>query len=194
MLARELQAHASDVAGSWMVFDRDIVERVLADHHLPARLAKFMPEDRITEIHDTLDELFGLHPATWTLVEKTGETILRLAELGNVILIGRGSNIITSRMDNAFHVRLVGALEPRVEFVQADRRMDKKAALQAVNDEDEGRKRYVKKYFHRDIDDPLLYHLVVNTPVLGHAAAARLIADTVLFHPVEPHALFSVRK
>lgn len=178
-LAEHLQTLSPEGSASWMIFDRNLVERVLEDHQLPPRLARFMPEDRISQLEDTLDELFGLHPPSWTLVEKAGETILRLAELGNVILIGRAANIIASKLDYAFHVRLVGSLEARTEFVQADRQLDRKAALELIQHDDEGRRRYVKKYFHKDIDDPLLYHLVINTPVVGHAVAAKLIAATM---------------
>ena len=58
------------------------VEKVLADHHLPQRLARFMPEDRLSEVADTMDELFGLHPPSWTLVRNTAaDTIRHLAHL-----------------------------------------------------------------------------------------------------------------
>jgi hypothetical protein len=49
-LADYLQAHAPNGAGSWAVLDRDLVEKVLDDPHLPARLARFMPEDRVSQI------------------------------------------------------------------------------------------------------------------------------------------------
>jgi Cytidylate kinase-like family len=179
-LAEQLQVHAPEGAVSWIVFDRNLIEKVLSDYHLPAHMARFMPEDRFSSVQDIVDELCGLHPPTWTLVEKTSDTMLRLAELGNVILLGRGGNIVTSKLTHVFHVRLIGALEARIEFVQADRKLDRKTALELINQEDEGRRRYLKTYFHRDIDDPRLYHLVINTPVVGHGTAAKLIADAIL--------------
>jgi hypothetical protein len=188
LVARHLQANGPAEAASWMVFDRNLIEKVLEDHHLPARLARYMPEDRISGIQDTLDELFGLHPPTWTLVEKTSDTILRLAELGNVIILGRGANIITSRLNYMFHVRLVGDKAARIEYVQADRSMDKKTATQIVEQEDQGRRRYIKRYFHCDIDDPTRYHLVINTPQVGHITAAAMIGQSVLRIPEITHA------
>jgi cytidylate kinase len=187
-VAEYLQTHAPEGSASWMVFDRNLLERVLADHQLPARLAKYMPEDRISSVQDTLDELFGLHPPTWTLVEKTCDTIMRLAKLGNVILLGRGGNIITSKLPHMFHVQLVGQKDARIEFVQSDRKVDRKTAIELVDHEDEGRRRYVKRYFHRDIEDPALYHLTLNTSEIGHATAARIIAQTVLTSPDVVHA------
>src|SRR5215467_10311121 len=61
-LAAYLQARAPTDKADWTVFDKNLVERVLEEHHLPQRLAKFMPESWSSEIADTLDELFGLHP------------------------------------------------------------------------------------------------------------------------------------
>src|SRR5579859_4513105 len=102
------QARTPPEAVPWTVFDRNLVEKVLQDHNLPKRLARFMQEDRISEISDTMDELFGLHPPSSTLVRQISDTVLRLAELGHVIIIGRGANVITTKLDCAFHVRLVG--------------------------------------------------------------------------------------
>jgi len=179
-LAACLQAHSPKDACPWTIFDRNLVEKVLEDHNLPQRLAQFMPEDRVSEIADTMDELFDLHPPSWTLVRQTTDTILRLAELGNVILIGRGATVITSKFDYVFHVRLVGSLERRVKHIQEVTHMSKEAALDRIRREDRGRARYLKKYFDTDLNDPLLYHLVINTDLVTYEEAARIIADAVL--------------
>lgn len=179
-LARYLRERTPDDSLPWMVFDRNLVEQVLDDHHLPQRLARFMPEDGTSEVADILDELLGLHPPSWTLVRQTAETILRLAAQGNVILIGRGANLITSGLKHVLHVRLVGSLEKRVEHIQQTRYLRSRAALKSVRSEDRGRRRYLKKYFGRDPEDPLLYHLVVNTDFVSYGEAARMIGDAAL--------------
>jgi len=179
-LAGYLQRRTPAGACPWTVFDRNLVEKVLEDHNLPQSLARFMPEDRITESADVMDELFGLHPPSWTLVRKTSETILHLAELGNVILIGRGANIITSKLDYVFHVRLVASLEKRLATLQEYDHLSRKAALEFIREEDRGRRRYVKKYFNKDITDPLLYHLVLNTDLVSFDEAARMIGEATL--------------
>ena len=51
-----------------------------------------------------------MHPSQYTLVQKTGETILHLAQLGYVIIVGRASNIITAKMPGGVHIRLVSPL------------------------------------------------------------------------------------
>jgi Cytidylate kinase-like family len=178
-LVDQLRAGTSDTAVPWKVFDRDLVEKVIHEHDLPERMAEFMPEDRISAIADTLDELFGLHPSSWSLVRRTADTILHLAELGNVIIIGRAGSIITRHISGAFHVRLVGSKETRIAHVMDYHELNRDDAMEYVRHHDIGRKRYVKTYYSCDIDDPLLYHLVMNTDRLGYDETARLIADAV---------------
>jgi hypothetical protein len=179
LLLTILRARDLEPSCPWTVFDRELVKKVLEDHHLPGRLERFMPEDKISEITDTMDELFGLHPPTWTLVHKIAHTILHLAELGKVIIIGRGAHVITRNLDYVFHVRLVGSLEHRVACMEKVNGINAREAFERVCREDLGRKRYLKKYFNKDIEDPLLYHLVINTDVVSHQEAANLIADAV---------------
>jgi cytidylate kinase len=179
-LAAYLEAHAPDASYPWKIFDNNLVRNVLAEHKLPRRFARFMAEDRASELNDMVDELLGTHPPTDVLVQHTAETILRLAERGNVILIGRGATVITRNLPYALHVRLVASLEKRVEHVRRVRDIRKDAALELVLKEDRGRRRYLKKYFGANLDDPLLYHLVLNTDLVSYEEASRIIGDIVL--------------
>ncbi len=179
-LAAMLRDRTRPGSTPWTVFDRNLVEQVLKEHDLPERLAEYMPEDRVSEITDTLDELFGVHPAVRTLVRKTADTILHLAELGNVIIIGRGATVITGRLGYAFHVRLIGSEERRIAYIQEQLGLGPREAAEYVRTADVRRKRYVKKYYDVDVEDPLLYHLVINTDRVPYVEAARLISDAVL--------------
>lgn len=164
----------------WTVFDKNLVEQVIRDHNLPEKVARFMAEDKISEVEDILEELFGVHPSQWTLVHKTSQTILNLAQMGHVILVGRGANVITRRLANGFHVRLVGSLPKRINYMMERFRLTEKQASSLIKKKDQGRKHYLKKYFDKDIDDPLLYDLVVNTDHVSYDEAARIIGDAVL--------------
>jgi len=175
-LARRLEEAAGEGGRAWTVFDRQLVEKALEEHHLPAALAKRMPEDGRAYVDDVMDELFGLRPPSWVLVPQVAETIARLAEVGCVILIGRGAAVVTSQMPNVFHVRLIASLAKRVERVQRLHGMTAREAARFVAKEDRGRQRYVKTNFHTRLDDDLLYHLVINTDRIPCAEAAELIA------------------
>lgn len=175
-LAGYLQMQSPPGSNPWTVFDRNLVHRALEEHHLPSRLARFMPEDGISPVTDTMDELFGLHPPSWVLVHQTSETILHLAQMGHVILIGRGANVVTAKLPDIFHVRLVGSLEQRIKRIQESRLLNLQEAMQLAEREDLARRRYLKQFFNKDIDDPLLYHVVINTDLITADDAARMIA------------------
>ena len=137
-LVASLQRDAPPGASPWAIFDKDLVEKVLEDHDLPERLAGSMPEDRKTEMADTLDALFGQQATSWTLVKKTAETILHLAEVGDVVIIGRGANIITATVGSAFHVRLVGSLDRRIEHLIDVKHLSRVEAEEYARTEDLG--------------------------------------------------------
>ncbi len=179
-LAAYLELHAPTTSCPWKIFDNNLVRNVLAEHRLPRRFARFMAEDRASELVDVVDELLGTHPPSVVLVQHTIETIKGLAKRGNVILVGRGANVVTRDLPHALHVRLVASLEKRVESIRRIRSMGQPAALELVRKEDRGRRRYLKKYFGADLEDPLLYHLVLNTNLITYEEAARIIGDMVL--------------
>ena len=178
-LAEFLQARDPASCG-WTIFNKNLIEKVLEEHHQSKDLAKFMPEDRVSAIEAAMEELLGLHPSTWTILQQTTETILHLAEIGNVILVGRGANVITRQMKNVFHVRLVAPLEQRVEAVMKKSQQSREAALETVKKEDRARERYLKDYFKADVNDCMLYDLVVNTAHLSHTEAAHIIGEAVI--------------
>ncbi|MEI6656587.1 MAG: cytidylate kinase-like family protein [Verrucomicrobiota bacterium] len=178
-LAGFLQARTPEPC-PWKVFDKNLVEKVLEEHQLPKDVAKFMLEGRVSVIQDAVEEMLGLHPSSRTLHEQSSETIQHLAHLGHVILIGRGTNIITREMKNVFHVRLVAPLEKRVDHVMAHERLDRKAALEFIRKSDRGRQRYLQDHFHADINDSLQYDLVINTARFPQRKVAHLIGEAVL--------------
>ena len=164
----------------WAYFDRNLIEKVLEDHNLPKQISEFMEEGKYKHLSSVVNELLGLKPAEWTIIHKTTDTILQLARMGSVVIVGRGANIITSKLNNAFHVRLVASMEKRIEYMQSLMKFTEKEALNYIKKEDENRKKYLKSYFDVDADDPLLYHMVVNTDLLTHKGAAYLIAEAVV--------------
>jgi hypothetical protein len=178
-LAEWLQERAPGPC-TWTVFEKNLVARMLQDHDLPAQLAQFIPEDRVPVVRDVIENVLGLHPLSETLIRQISETIVHLAEIGHVILVGRAANVITRQMPNVFHVRIIAPLEERIQRVRAHTQLDRAAALKLVQREDAARRRYFRDYFKADAEDDLLYDLVVNTARLSQDDAARLIGEAVL--------------
>ena len=97
-----------------------------------------------------------------------------------MIVIGRAGNIVTAKVPHVLHVRLVAPLDQRIEHAHLIYGMSHTEARNFCLREDLGRTRYIRKYFHADIADPLLYHLVINTGLIGYDAAAKLIDEAAL--------------
>lgn len=164
----------------WTVFDQNLVEKVLEDHQIQERITDFMEEGQKSLLKDAVEVWIGSSPSCWTVVQWINATILRLAQAGNVILIGRGATVIASKVETAFHVRLIASLDNRIERVQQVYDLDRKAAITYIKKKDDCRRRYLKDYFDADIDDPFLYHLTINMDTVGFEEAAALIGEEVL--------------
>jgi cytidylate kinase len=176
-VARLMKLQLPPAATPWTVFDRNLMDKVLEDHQLPPSLARYLPEDRISELEDLITDVFGIIPTSQTAARQTAETILRLVEIGGVVVIGRGANMITAKLPRVLHVRLVAPLADRsVRISTMDHRLPADAR-RFCDEEDLARARYLKKHFNANIDDPHLYHMVLNTSRLGYDETARLIAD-----------------
>jgi cytidylate kinase len=178
-LADYLKAHGRSHA-EWTVFDQNLVEKVLEDSHMYRRIADFMEEGHKSMVKDSVEEWIGLHPSSWTLVQSTNATVLSLAQAGNVIIVGRGATLITSKLKTVFHVRLVGSLEKRMERVVQVHELDRKSAANFIKKKDDGRRYYLKDNFNADIDNPFLYHVIINTDLVGYEGAARMIGAEVI--------------
>ena len=179
-LADYLQKQAPGENGSWAVYDRNLMDRVLEDHHLPHHLAKCLHEDKVSQLEDIIASVLDVRPPLQTVIEYATETMLKLARSGNVIIIGWGSNIILSQLPDALHVRLVAPLEKRVAHARQFYGLTESEAHKFCVNQDRARERYFKKYFNADINDPLRYHLIINTGRVSYGEAAKVIGDAVL--------------
>ena len=104
----------------WTYFDEDLVKKVLKDHQLPSSLAKFMPDDTVSEIDSMINEILGRHPSLWTLFEHTVETMLHLCQTGHCILVGRGGNKVAEGLRNVTRVRFVGSEQRKLLQITAN--------------------------------------------------------------------------
>jgi cytidylate kinase len=179
-LIKMLDEYSRPEGVNWAYFDRTLIEKVLEDHRLPEQIREFMVEEKYRHISSAVYELLGLKPSNWTIIHKTSDTILQLARMGNVIIVGRGGNIITQKLKNTFHIRLIAPFEKRVEHIMKIMKMNEREAAAHIKREDDNRKQYVKSYFHADVDDPNFYHLVINTDLLTYEGTAYLIAEGVV--------------
>jgi cytidylate kinase len=71
-------------------------------------------------------------------------------------------------------------MELRLNHLQVFDKLNRKEALARIEREDGGRGRYLKRYFGKDINDPLQYHLVINTDWVTLRQAAAMVCELAL--------------
>lgn len=167
---------------SWELHSGNLIEEMLRTNQLPPQLARFLPEDRVSEIDAAVGELVGLHPSLWLLVGKTNELIRELARAGHAVLLGRGANFATRTIPHGVHVRLVAPVEWRAARTARLLSIDRVAAAEHNAQRDAARARYVRATFGADIADPTEYDLVINSAQVPVDTAVELIAGFVRAH------------
>lgn len=88
--------------------------------------------------------------------------IAQMADDGDVVILGRGSQYILNDHPDAFHVLLIDEFDNRVQFMKTNYDMSLSRATQMVRGEDKRRRNLYQKLGKTDYDNPSLYHLVLN--------------------------------
>jgi cytidylate kinase len=113
------------------------------------------------------------------IAEAAFEAITEAAKNLPVVFVGFGTHCIFADRKDALHVRLVAPLATRVERLRARFGWDTATATDKARRMDEDRRRYVQRYFHRDVLDPLLYDVQINTGRTTIDEAAALVERLV---------------
>jgi len=180
MLAEYLSKRERRRDAVWAIFDKELIKTVIDDNKFPGKYEKYFSEFAMPVLQDIMEDLLRVHPPHETLVRKMSETIFKLASVGYVIVIGSGGNIITQKIPSGVHVRLICSPEKRTAHMQEHLGITEKAAREHITREDHSRHEYIKKYFHKDIDDPSLYDVVINLDTVPLDDVVRIIGEMVL--------------
>ncbi len=112
-------------------------------------------------------------------VDLLHEVIQRIADEGDAVLIGRGSQYILKDNTNACHVLLVADKEHRIKFIEKHYNLETNQAVRVVNTEDKRRINLYRKFGKEDYDQPAHYHMVLNMNMIDLDTAARLMCKLV---------------
>lgn len=104
-------------------------------------------------------------------------TINAASERGDVLIIGRGGQVILEDRRDVLHVRLIAPFAARVGAIQAEQGITAGQAWRLVAERDRATRQYLHALYNADIEDPTLYHLVLNTTKLGVDGCVALIEE-----------------
>ncbi|MBL8023041.1 MAG: cytidylate kinase-like family protein [Elusimicrobia bacterium] len=172
LLEKTRSCRPQTIFGGWALFNERLAEVVADNPSLKVSLRGLAEEEFASGIQDMVSSwIAGLSPQS-VVVSHLFKVIRSLAGGGKVIIVGRAGACLTRPLMGGLHLRLVASLPTRVRRVMALRGVSEKDARQSILARDRARAALVKNYFHRDIEDPLLYDLVWNTETVGASAIA----------------------
>jgi cytidylate kinase len=193
-ISRQYGAGGSEVAAqvasrlSWTVVDNAIVDRVAQlaglqpevvadlDERVPGFVERLARALAASSQEFVVPELgMAVRPAEPSLVRLTELVVKEAAAEGRVVLVGRAAPAVLGTTGDALHVKLVAPRPFRVTLAMRAEGLDARAAERQLDETDAQRARYHQEHYQRDWNDPVHFHMVLNTGLLGLEGAADLI-------------------
>lgn len=163
----------------WLLMDKALLEEVARDHNLSEEMLRGLGEKS-----RFLDEILATFSPTWRTEKDYYRLLCRqiisLASSGNVIIIGRGSAVITQSMKNCHHFRLFASTAFKTRFIAQRLNLSSEEAEKLVTRKQQQRDRFIRDFLNQDGKDPSFYHLIFNNDKNTAERIARTIKEYVL--------------
>jgi cytidylate kinase len=118
------------------------------------------------------------------LVQKA---ITKAYEAGNMVIVGRGGQMVLKNNEDVLHVRIEAPKEERIQRLKLQLKSDKampldnletrRAAQDIIEMHDGASEDYLRNFYGVDWADPALYHAVLNTGKLSVDLVAHMIVE-----------------
>lgn len=163
---------------AWTCWDKELVEKVSADHHVSEELINSLEESH-SWMGDFLSSLSfsDSHPLIdeGRIYSRIAATIRALAQAGRVVIVGRGGVFITRRMRGGIHVRLVAPLEHRIGFIAEHFHLSADAARARVKEMERNRYGFYRRYWPGELLNAETFTMTVNTALVDIPAMIDVI-------------------
>ena len=130
-----------------------------------------IPQPTITRGHEVEDDVY---------IEAIESAMKEMAVDGDVVFIGRGGHVILKDMPNVLRVGVVASFEDRVKTLMSRETIDRDNAIVTLEQRDQARKHFFKKYFELDEpDNPNLFHFTINSSEISTNYAAEMVIQNL---------------
>jgi cytidylate kinase len=152
--------------------DKDKIGKVLAGYGLPVLdLEKF-------------DEKKPPFWDSWQIQRKKflhflGVVIYEFARKGNVVIVGRGGQVLLKDLPGVLHLRVIAPLALRVQRSLAENLGDEKQVARLLRRNDRDSEGFIRSFLDVNWDDSNLYDLAINTQKISAPAAVEMILQAV---------------
>jgi len=161
----------------WEVLDKNLVDCVASRFGLSRPMLELVDETVSNWAFDMFGAFFDRRIISHErYLVRLNRIVIAAARRGNVVIVGRGANFLLPR-DAGLAVRIVASEKYRIEQVMRRHGLVEAEARQFAIALDRGRREFVRKFFHHDIDDPHLFDLVIRADRLGPQSTADAIVQ-----------------
>ena len=110
-------------------------------------------------------------------IDATSAVINELATAGDVVIIGRGGNMILADFPGALHVGMLAPLDSRIDNIMTREHYNREEATKYVLELEEARVAFFRKFFRVNANDPELFHIILNGALIRPEIAAEMVVD-----------------
>jgi len=162
--AHALAERLNAASTGWKVWDRELVEKVSADHNIAGEIIEALGPNRQWWLGDFLRGMSSSPaPADELAVYRcVATTIVALAQAGRAILMGRGAAYLTFNMPAAVHVRLVAPLDYRVSQLAAELKISPDSAQKHIEKIEREREQFYRRYWQQEPPSPEIFSIALN--------------------------------
>jgi len=107
--------------------------------------------------------------------QATERVLWDLASGPGGVVLGRAGALVLASSPDALHVRLDGPPAARADRVALQEGLDRSTAWEQLQRTDQARAAYVRRLYGRDLRDPDLYHLVIDSTAVPLDACLEII-------------------
>ena len=112
-------------------------------------------------------------------IRQVRELIQAAYARGNIVIVGRGSQVILASKPDVLHVRLIGSPEKRIQMWQKRESLSYDEAKKRMEKRDRAHVDFVKNYFDADITRQEWYDLIISIDHFTKDAIAELILQAL---------------
>lgn len=175
----------------YMFADQDIVERVAKEANVSPHWVETIEKEAGGKLSRFITKMVSKPLVDRILKDERGYIdeemyldyivliIAQIADEGDVVILGRGSQYILNDHPDACHILLINDFENRVKFMTENYDLSHAKAAQVVNREDKRRMSLYRKLGKTDYDSSSLYHLVLNMARMDLQQALKLVCELV---------------
>ena len=161
-------------------FNRDIVEGIAESAEIRSSVIDTIEKERLSGIEDFIASLIKdhyLYPGIY--LEHLLKVVGTIGKHGRAVIVGRGANFILPP-DERFSVRVIAALEIRVQNVAKWHKVSIEKARKRVIRRESKRRAFVRQSFNANITDPHNYDLIINTGKMRIESAVEAVIGPVM--------------